>query len=154
MANDWTVNVIRDTEFLAILQRLVRGHASIVVILPPSDNVDATGTVTEPHALEVNMLAGASSQHASGLLVDLREHRVTWGSSDIPLSAREFDLISCLARDRGAAVSFEALLECASTLGDLDTLKTAMKRLRRKLHQAGAEGILQSIHGFGYRLTS
>jgi DNA-binding response OmpR family regulator len=86
------------------------------------------------------------------LEVDLRAHRATLDGDEVPLTQKEFDLLSVLARDPGAVVSRERILaEVWNTTwyGSAKTIDVHVASLRRKL---GDPGWIETVRGVGLRL--
>ncbi len=74
----------------------------------------------------------------------------------LELTPTEYELTLYLLRNRGRAVSREELLKNVWKFDfDADTRATddVIKRLRRKLEAAGAQLHIESVWGFGFRLT-
>lgn len=85
---------------------------------------------------------------------DLRE--ATWRGSQVPLSAREFDLLFALTRDPGRVWTFAELTTHVwerPYLGDIEAVVSAVKRLRRQLRAAAPGVQVESVRGVGYRLV-
>lgn len=98
---------------------------------------------------------GRSRLQVDQLCVDLAEHSVRWRDAALRLSEQEIQMLAVLAQDPGRAYAFA---ELASGRGggrpaDRDRVRSAVKRLRRKLRAEGARVRIQSVPGFGYRLT-
>jgi DNA-binding response OmpR family regulator len=86
------------------------------------------------------------------LRVDLAGRRAAVAGAEVPLTAKEFDILAALARRPGAAVSRQQLLD--EVWGDAylavsRSLDVHLASLRNKL---GRPGLLATIRGFGYRL--
>jgi two-component system response regulator MprA len=89
--------------------------------------------------------------------VQMAARHVVAGKHEVPLTAREFDILETLARQRGRVVPRSSLLlaiwgsddEAAS--GSLEVL---IARLRRKLAEAGAPDAVRTLRGVGYSLRS
>jgi len=92
------------------------------------------------------------------LVVDTAARRVFVGDREIPLRAKEFDLLVRLTVSAGAAVSREALMADvwdANWFGSTKTLDVHVAALRRKLGAAASAGVMPEIttlRGVGYRL--
>ncbi len=84
-----------------------------------------------------------------------REARVD--GIDVGLKPREFALLLELASNPGVALSRKALLERVWGFdfeGDERTVDVHVRRVRSKLHDAARlEGLVQTIHGFGYKFA-
>ncbi len=88
------------------------------------------------------------------LRVDLRTHRVTLDGEELKLTAKEFDLLTVLAREPGAVVSRQRILQevwNTSWLGATKTVDVHVASLRRKL---GDPGWIETVRGIGLRLRA
>jgi two-component system, OmpR family, alkaline phosphatase synthesis response regulator PhoP len=90
---------------------------------------------------------------AGSLLVDREARTVTRDGVRIELTRREFDLLLCLAENKGMALSREQLLQRAwgyDTPGTTRTVDVHVQRLREKL----ATDAITTVTGTGYRLEA
>lgn len=83
--------------------------------------------------------------------------RVVSSGREIPLTAREYDILEALARQRGRVVPRSSLL--LSVWGTDDdaasaSLEVLIARLRRKLGAAGAAEAIATLRGVGYSLKA
>ncbi|WP_046468983.1 response regulator transcription factor [Allosalinactinospora lopnorensis] len=88
------------------------------------------------------------------LRLDMDAHQVTRDGAPIPLTRKEFDLLTALARDPGSVVPKQRLLiEVWNTdwQGTHRTLEVHIGTLRAKL---GEPGLVQTVRGVGYRLAA
>jgi DNA-binding response OmpR family regulator len=94
------------------------------------------------------------------LVVDVPARRVTLAGTEVPLRAKEFDLLNRLAVDAGTAVSREDLMTDvwdAHWFGSTKTLDVHVAALRRKLGAAaGSRAVpeIVTLRGHGYRLEA
>ena len=84
--------------------------------------------------------------------IDAASRLAVAGGRELPLTAREFDILEVLARHRGRIVTRSNLLiavwgEGVNSGESLDVLLT---RLRRKLAEAGAPDVVRTHRGVGY----
>ena len=93
------------------------------------------------------------------LVIDRGSRRVSVSGAEVPLRAKEFDLLARLAADVGAAVSREDLMADvwdAHWFGPTKTLDVHIAALRRKLTTAGGSRRtipqIVTLRGHGYRL--
>ena len=103
---------------------------------------------TEPRA------QGPSVLHVAGLAIDERARRVQLDERELALTPKEFDLLATLARDAGAAVSRQRLLEevwNTTWFGSTKTIDVHVASLRRKL---GDPGWIETVRGVGFRLRT
>ncbi len=108
--------------------------------------------VTSPEPPDNTLTVGCLS-------VDLRHHRVWLNQQEVTLSAREFALLTVLARHPGEVLSPQDLVRVTHGL-DTDPVDAgALARplvlsLRRKLgSEAGGKGGIENVRGMGYRLV-
>ena len=111
--------------------------------------------VSRVHALlRRSALGSPPPLRAGNLAVDLRSRRVHRGGEELPLTAREFDLLVFLLRRAGQVVSKRQILDGVwddDFAGDPNVVEVYVARLRRKL--AGADGCaIETVRGAGYRL--
>ena len=93
---------------------------------------------------------------ANRLVMDIAAHAATAAGEEIPLSAKEFDLLHLLLRHQGKIVRRERLLGevwGADYFGDTRTLDTHIAWLRKKVETKGGIRIT-TVRGVGYRLDS
>ena len=92
---------------------------------------------------------------ADDLRVDTGSRRAWRSGAEITLSQKEFDLLTCLMRNRGMALSRDLLLERVWSfdfLGDSRTVDVHIRWLREKIETDPARPIyIQTVRGVGYR---
>lgn len=92
---------------------------------------------------------------AADLKVDTGSRRVWRGSQEVMLSAKEFDLLVCLMRNRGIALSRDLLLERVwgyDFLGDSRTVDVHVRWLREKIEPDPSQPVfIHTVRGTGYR---
>ena len=96
-----------------------------------------------------------SAASASGLSVDPDSRRVFAHGAEVQLSTKEFDLLALLDRNRGNVVTRERLMDDVwdeNWFGSTKTLDVTIARLRQKLDDAGADAVITTIRGVGFRL--
>lgn len=94
------------------------------------------------------------------LTVDTGSRRVLVGGREVPLRAKEFDLLARLAAEPGVALSRATLMADVwddHWMGSTKTLDVHVAALRRKLEQAAGPVTaplprIVTLRGFGYRL--
>lgn len=89
------------------------------------------------------------------LHLDLTARRLTKKGKEIPLSAREYDLLSFLMRNAGRALGRETILSQVwgeEWVGDERTLDVHIRWLRIKIEDDPALPFyIQTVRGYGYR---
>jgi two-component system OmpR family response regulator len=85
------------------------------------------------------------------LAIDFSTHQVTQNGADVPLTAREWALIECLARRPGAIVSKSQVEDALYAMGsevESNAVEVYVSRMRKKLGSSAIE----TIRGLGYKL--
>jgi DNA-binding response OmpR family regulator len=88
------------------------------------------------------------------IVIDLERREVTASSGVLSLTPVELEILSTLARRKGAAVTRDALVEAAldpAQDSSRRTLDVHISRLRNKLGDDAAQ--LETVWGIGYRLS-
>ena len=98
---------------------------------------------------------GRTVLEAGELRVDTSSRRAWRSSSELALPQKEFDLLTCLIRNRGIALSRDLLLERvwgADFMGDSRTVDVHIRWLREKIEVDPAHPrYIQTVRGIGYR---
>jgi len=94
---------------------------------------------------------------AGDVELDPEKHRVTKGGAELHLLPRDFELLELFMRYPDEVFSPEALLTRAwhaDSDATIDGLRTAIKRIRKKVDDAGDESqsMIETIPRVGYRL--
>ncbi len=174
---DITMPRIDGWELLAEIQR--RGRTPVIMITALDHDVDrlqglrigADDYIVKPfnpmevvaRAKAVLRRAGLSQAgaviRAGNLTIDLDSYQVQIETDGVKtalsLTLTEFRLLAHLARTPTKAFTRGELVDaCLAGSDALDrTIDSHLSKLRKKLEQAGGEGILVSIRGIGYRLV-
>lgn len=89
------------------------------------------------------------------LVLNRMSHMVRFGSMELQLSPREFQLLDLMVQNKGQVLSREVILDRIWGY-DSDvapkTIDATVKLIRKKLERFGKQDLLQSIRGVGYRL--
>ena len=91
--------------------------------------------------------------------IDIRAMEVSVGSTLVPLTRKEFDLLIYFVANKNKVVTKNAIAENLwgdemDMSDDFDFIYTHVKNLRKKLLDAGAYDYLKSIYGIGYKFTA
>ena len=89
------------------------------------------------------------------LRLDLRGGRALRAEQPVPLTAREFALLTFLVRRAGRVVSKQQILAGVwddAFEGDPNVVEVYVARLRRKLDGAGGPRLIKTVRGMAYRL--
>ncbi len=89
---------------------------------------------------------------AGAIKIDLRAHRALVDGEEISLTAKEFELLTLLARNAGAVVSREQILReiwHTTWYGSSKTIDVHVAALRRKLRRPE---MIETVRGIGLRL--
>ena len=91
------------------------------------------------------------------ITVDTASHRVKVGSTDVPLTLKEYALLECFLRRPGEVFTRE---ELSSQVWDFNAMTLSnvldvhMKNLRKKLHKSGNSARFETVRGVGYRFVA
>ncbi|MBX3216510.1 MAG: response regulator transcription factor [Labilithrix sp.] len=93
---------------------------------------------------------------AGELTLDLTSGGAKWGEREIALSVKERALLTALLRHPGRVLTYSQLVEQGWNL-DADpspeVVRAHVKNLRRKLAEHGGAGLIETVHGLGYRVA-
>ncbi|MBZ8134819.1 response regulator [Afifella sp. IM 167] len=171
---DVTMPRLDGWEVLAELRR--RGNTPAIMITALDQDIDrlqglrigADDYVVKPfNPIEVVARAKAVLRRsglasAAGVLrvgelsIDLDAYQASFGTASLPLTLTEFRILAHMARNPTKVFTRSELVDaCLPGSDALDrTVDSHLSKLRRKLEQAGAVGLLPGVRGVGYRLTT
>lgn len=92
---------------------------------------------------------------AGNIKLDSSSCRVTCNGQLLHLTAKEYALLELLLRNSHRIFSQQALLDHLWSSEEIpleNTVRTHIKALRQKFKQAGADGLIETVYGLGYRL--
>lgn len=92
---------------------------------------------------------------AGDLCIDPSTCEVTYQNQPLSLSPKEYGLLELFLRHPQRIFSSTSILEHLWSFDDTpgeETVRTHIKRLRRKLKAAGADTVIDTVYGMGYRL--
>lgn len=88
------------------------------------------------------------------LLLDTARRIVSFNGNEIALSRKEYEILLYLMRNKNRVLTYEQIYEAVwkdTYLNDNATIFYQIGQLRRKL---GNAGLIESVHGVGYRLKN
>src|SRR5689334_20413007 len=97
---------------------------------------------------------GLNGTH-EGLRIDVAARRVYTGDTEVPLTGKEFDVLSILAANKDKVVSRGRLMADVwdeNWYGSTKTLDVTIGRLRQKLESVGVTEKVVAVRGVGFRL--
>src|SRR5918911_5315079 len=158
-ASGTSVPVILVTSLEDELDQLVGYRLGAVdyVVKPVSPKVLAAKVKAFSSRVEARETAGARTQ-CGPLVVEHDAHRALVHGVELPLTRREFGLLAALAQHPGWVYTRDQLLLEVWGI-DADRIETRLvdqhvANLRRRLAAAGADGLIQTVRGLGYRLVA
>ncbi len=90
------------------------------------------------------------------LRLDATDCKVTWNGNLLHLTAKEYALLELLLQNTHRIFSQSSLLDhlwSSEEPPQENTVRVHMKALRQKLNQAGADGLIETVYGLGYRVN-
>lgn len=91
------------------------------------------------------------------LKVDVNRHQVSRGGKPVELTAKEFDLLVMLMRNRGKVLTRDTLLDKVwgvEYFGDTRTVDVHVRYLRQKIEQdPDSPKMIQTVRGVGYKFS-
>jgi len=94
-------------------------------------------------------------RHAGGLVVDTHRHTVRFGDAEVELTCRECEILEMLAEHPGWVYSPGQLAEDpVEGEHSSEAVSVLVARIRHKLADVGAQDVVQTVRGFGYRLRT
>ena len=91
------------------------------------------------------------------LHIDLQAKQVVIHGRQVDLTPREFEILCVLASQLGRNVSRTEVLDSVWGIdyaGDQRRVDLYISRIRAKMHEPGAEDLIRSVYGVGYRLET
>ncbi len=98
----------------------------------------------------------AESSQVGNLSVDTARRVVSTPVGELKLTAKEYELLEFFARHQEMPFTREQLLEKVwgyDYLGDLRAVDDLVKRIRKKLKEAEAVAAIETVWGYGYKIT-
>jgi DNA-binding response OmpR family regulator len=130
-------------------------HALLTAVIGTLGSVAGPQRRRRSSAPALDRAAAPNAEGAAPLVLDRVRRRVMVGSNVIPLSPREFDLLSHLLAHLGQPVAAEALARAVWPRpfeGDLRTVRVHVCTMRAKLEQfVGLPFRITTVHRTGYR---
>ncbi len=94
--------------------------------------------------------------HVADLEIDIASHSVKRGTEEVRLTPREYSLLEALARNQGRVLSREVIID--EVWNDIESLSNTVNfhvtSLRKKIDAGRSESLIETVHGFGYRLKT
>jgi DNA-binding response OmpR family regulator len=90
---------------------------------------------------------------AADLIVDLTVRKVSRGDNEIKLLPQEFALLEFMIRQPNRIFSADTLIKRVwNGNSSVDTVRTHIKTLRKKVDLPGLQPLIKTVHGVGYSL--
>lgn len=143
------VCIAGDVENRIKLARLLDGYGAVLMVPDASTARFVLG--------ERDLLTRARSSviDLGDLRIDRSRLEVRWRGMPLDLTNLEREVLTCLAGEPGRVWSYEQLHVAVwqnDYVGDRSSVHSAIKRLRRKLRNAGVDVAIQATRGIGFRL--
>ena len=130
------------------------GRVPILILTARTDEVDMVVALLRRHTAE----PAESELRAQDIRVDVAAHRAFSGSTELQLTAKEFDLLRVLLREAGSVVERDELMRevwGSDPTGSTKTLDMHVSWLRRKLgDEASDPHYITTVRGMGFRFET
>jgi DNA-binding response OmpR family regulator len=96
---------------------------------------------------------GAAAITVGPLTLDPDARLASISGRPVELTAREFELLEFMMRNRGVVISRQQLLDEVwgyDPLAETNTIEVFISNLRRKLEDGGEDRVLKTVRGTGY----
>ena len=153
--------------------RNAENHTPVIMLTAKDDVSDkvmgldsgADDYVVKPFAIEellariraavsrLRRTAQSPELEAGRLRIDRHAHKVLYGSEEIDLTGREYDLLLYLMENRGIALSRDKILNDVwgfSYMGETNVVDVYVFYLRAKIDQRFAVDMIKTVRGVGY----
>ncbi len=130
-------------------------------------DVGADDYLTKPFAFEellarIRALSRRPQQTTNKVLtladltIDTTNYQVKRGTKEIRLSSKEYSLLECLVRHAGQILNKDQIIQYVwSYESDIlpNTVEVYIRNLRQKIDQPFKKKLIQTIRGFGYKIS-
>ena len=150
-ADDYLAKPFGLSELLARTRALLRRTGVQEAVTPPIPKGIASPGPIPPSTTA----ADAADAAEADLHIDPRARRVWVRGAELPVTAKEFDLLALLDSEPGAALTRETLMDRVwdeNWFGSTKTLDATVGRLRQKLEDRGVRARIVTVRGVGFRL--
>jgi len=155
-ADDYLSKPFSLSELLARMRATMRRGWATAPGSPPAPAASTSPPVDgTPGAESLNPAAPSGTAAGTSLSVDVRARRALVAGAELPLTAKEFDVLALLDTERGAVVTREQLMSDVwdeNWFGSTKTLDATVGRLRQKLEGAASPARIATVRGVGFRL--
>lgn len=103
-----------------------------------------------------NLGGGRDEMRCQDILILIGERRILKDNVELELTAREFDLIQFMVANKNRVFTREQLIESIwgyDYMGESRSIDDLIKRIRKKLQQAGSILQITTVWGYGYKIS-
>jgi len=150
-ADDYLAKPFPLSEMLARVRALLR-RSGVVTVEAATSPVPS---VEPPATQRSRPPADDATPAGDALRIDTRGRRVWVGASELPVSAKEFDVLALLDADPGAVITRERLMDEVwdeNWFGSTRTHDATIGRLRQKFEENEVPARMATVRGVGFRM--
>jgi two-component system OmpR family response regulator len=146
----------RDEEIDRVVGLEIGGDDYLTKPFSPRELVARVQAILKRSAPKPAPAPSGKTMQKGGLQADAESFTTTWNGTAVALTATEFMLLLCLLRRPQKVFARDELMDDAypdTTVSDR-TIDSHIRRIRQKFADAGAESVIETMHGVGYKLGS
>jgi len=94
--------------------------------------------------------------YVGNITIDMQKHQILIGDVDVYFTTKEYALMIYMAQNKGISLGRDQIVDAVwgyEYPGDMRQVDDLVKRVRRKLLQNTGTASIETVWGFGYKLT-
>jgi len=94
--------------------------------------------------------------YVGNITIDMQKHQILIGDADVYFTTKEYALMIYMAQNKGISLGRDQIVDVVwgyEYPGDMRQVDDLVKRVRRKLLQNSGTASIETVWGYGYKLT-